>query len=247
MRLQYIKDVLNNNYVGINVYSDMVQPYLSELKEYIDNDKLYEVLLNNQRTRDHNTWHITVINVFEYNALASSIGMKTFLERLDNLFKTDIDDILLKGFGKAERNGNVAYYVVCESDFLASIRDSFGLSTLDFHCTLGFNRKDVHGVRKNQILNKDSKFIRRVRDFYYENGKTFDFINDIKNLGKTLQKIDVVSITDTHMTIHSDGSCYGIGLIDEGLGDILFIVSQYYGEIDRYLNQYEIEKALGQQ
>jgi len=246
MKLTYIKDVLNNNYVGIDLNQNVVAPYLNELEEYIDNEKLYKTLIANQQLRDHNTWHITVINVFEYNALVSSIGMKNFLERLDNLFVMEVEDVIFKGIGKAERNGNIAYFIVCESDFLTSVRDSFGLPNQDFHCTLGFNRKDVHGVRKNVVIDKKPKLIKKVAELYYKNNKSFNFINEIKNLNTTLDKIEVVSITDTCLTIQSNNTFYGIGLVDNGDGDILYVVSEYPCEEDKYINQYQIEKILGQ-
>ena len=246
MKLNYIRDTIGNNYVGIDLYENLVQPYLDELKDYIDDEKIYESLIANQKLRDHGSWHITVINVFEYNSLANSIGMKTFLERLESIFKMEIEDIIFKGVGKAERNGNIAYYVVCESDFLASIRDSFGLVIQDFHCTIGFNRKDVHGVRKNEIIEKKPKLIKKIAELYYKNNKSFDFINEIKNLDTSLDKIEVVSITETCLTVKSGNVCYGIGLLDSGDGNILRVVSEYPCEESKILNQYQVEKILGQ-
>lgn len=243
-RLQYIKDVLGNNYVGIDVYEEQVSPFLQQLKDYVDDDKEFEILTANQKLRDHGDWHITVINVFDYNDLAKSLGMKTFLERLDAIFKMEVTDINFKGIGKAERNGNTAYFVVCESDFLNSIRDSFKLNPIDLHCTLGFNRKDVHGVRKNQILENKSKFLKTISNLYYKD-KTLSFLNDVRNLRISLDNIEVLSITDSTITIRSNNVCYGISLIDNGSGDELWVVSQYEDKDKKSINQYQIEKILG--
>jgi hypothetical protein len=243
-RLQYIKDVLGNNYVGIDVYAEEVAPYLQKLKDYIDDDKQFEILTANQKLRDHDKWHITVINVFDYNDLAKSLGMKNFLERLDNIFKMEVNDIDFKGIGRAERNGNEAYFVVCQSDFLNSIRDSFKLNPIDLHCTLGFNRKDVHGVRKNEILENKPKFLKTISNLYHKD-KSLSFINDIQNLGMKLDNIEVLSITDTVLTIRSNDVCYGISLINTGDEDVLRIVSQYADNGSKSINQYQIEKILG--
>ncbi len=243
-RLQYIKDVLGNNYVGIDVYEEMVSPFLQQLKEYVDDDKEFEILTSCQKLRDHDKWHITVINVFDYDNLAKTLGMKTFLERLDSIFKMEITDIDFKGIGKAERNGNIAYFIVCESDFIASVRDSFKLNAIDLHCTLGFNRKDVHGVRKNEIIENKPKFLKAISNLYYKD-KSFSFLNDIGNLGITLDNIEVISITNTAITIRSNNVCYCISLVNSGEKDVFWVVSEYTDSESKSINQYQIEKVLG--
>ena len=61
VRLEYLKDIVGNNYIGVNIYTDIVTPYLSQLEEILEDD--YDTYITNQSNRDHNKHHITVINV----------------------------------------------------------------------------------------------------------------------------------------------------------------------------------------
>lgn len=150
--LTYLKDRLGNNYLGIDLPIDIVDPYLIELKSEIPLQD-YNLLITNQQNRDHGQHHITVINVMEYNKLTKDMGVDKFINSLEPIFHYEIDDLEMLGVGKATKDANTAYFVVCESDKLDAIRTRFGLPKQDFHVTLGFNPKDVFGVRKNQLIN----------------------------------------------------------------------------------------------
>ena len=58
-RLEYLKDTVGNNYIGVNIYVDMVQQYLERLKSIIGDE--YDIYIKNQQNRDHGHYHITVI------------------------------------------------------------------------------------------------------------------------------------------------------------------------------------------
>lgn len=150
--LTYLKDRLGNNYLGIDLPIDIVDPYLSELKSKIPLED-YNLLIANQQNRDHGQYHITVINVMEYNKLTKDMGVDKFINSLEPIFHYEIDDLNMLGVGSAKKETNTAYFIVCESDKLDAIRIRFGLPKQDFHVTIGFNPKDVFGVRKNQLLN----------------------------------------------------------------------------------------------
>jgi len=150
--LTYLKDRLGNNYLGIDLPIDIVDPYLSELKSKIPLED-YNLLIANQQNRDHGQHHITVINVMEYNKLTKDMGVDKFINSLEPIFHYEIDDLNMLGVGSAKKETNTAYFIVCESDKLDAIRIRFGLPKQDFHVTIGFNPKDVFGVRKNQLLN----------------------------------------------------------------------------------------------
>lgn len=150
--LTYLKDRLGNNYLGIDLPIDIVDPYLSELKSKIPLED-YNLLIANQQNRDHGQHHITVINVMEYNKLTKDMGVDKFINSLEPIFHYEIDDLNMLGVGSAKKETNTAYFIVCESDKLDAIRIRFGLPKQDFHVTIGFNPKDVFGVRKNQLIN----------------------------------------------------------------------------------------------
>ena len=148
--LTYLKDSLGNNYVGINIPTAVVEPHLERLKEILGED--YEIFTQNQKTRDHEHYHITVINVMDCNRLSKEMGMANFVKSVELAFEFPIEDIEMLGVGKASKNENTAYFVVCQSDSLDAVRTRFNLPKHDFHITLGFNTKDVFGVPKNEIL-----------------------------------------------------------------------------------------------
>lgn len=149
--VSYLKDRLGNNYLGINVPYEIVEPYLTKLEELIGKEN-YEIFTKNQQQRDHGNYHITVINVMDYNKLSKDIGIDKFINSLELVFDYVIDDLEMLGVGMATKVDNSAYFVVCQSDKLDAIRTRFGLGKQDFHITLGFNPKDVFGVSKNKTI-----------------------------------------------------------------------------------------------
>lgn len=149
--LTYLKDTIGNNYVGINIPEVVVEPHLEKLKEILGEED-FEVFTQNQKMRDHGHYHITVINVMDYNRLSKEMGMSNFVQSLELIFKYDIEDLEMMGVGTASKNDNTAYFIVCQSDSLDAVRSRFNLTKQDFHATLGFNIKDVFGVPKNVVI-----------------------------------------------------------------------------------------------
>ncbi len=178
--LNYIKDTVGNNYLGISMPPGMVQSFLNELKDIIGEDD-FEVYTNNQKNRDHGSYHITVINVMDYNKLSKEMGVDKFVNSLEPIFKYEIDDLKMMGIGTATKNENRAYFVVCESEKLDSIRSRFNLPKHDFHVTLGFKWKDVFGVPKNQVISKDDKFLKLLKIEYYKKDN-WNFLRNIEIL-----------------------------------------------------------------
>tara|TARA_R110000772_G_scaffold43995_1_gene101181 strand:+ start:8039 stop:8524 length:486 start_codon:yes stop_codon:yes gene_type:complete len=155
-RIGYLKDVLGNNYLGLKFTENELSPFLSDLYEIVDNDNHYDTLTENQKRRDRrdgHDYHSTLISVMDYNKLSQQMGAE-FQKRVDIMFSLEITDLILKGVGTAERAGNQTYFVVLESPTLDECRSALGLPKIDLHITLGFNRKDVFGVRKDQVIKK---------------------------------------------------------------------------------------------
>ena len=140
--LTNLKDISGNNYLGIKIENGWVEPFLNELKEILGED--FSKYTNLQQQRDHNSYHITVINVMDYNRLTKEMGISNFINSLDLIFKYPIDDLQMLGIGTASRNENRAYFVVCRSEKLKAIRDRYGLPEQDFHITLGFKIGRAH-------------------------------------------------------------------------------------------------------
>jgi hypothetical protein len=150
--LTYLRDTIGNNYVGINIPEAVVEPHLEKLKEILGEED-FEIFTQNQKMRDHGHYHITVINVMDCNRLSKEMGMANFVKSVELAFEYPVEDLEMLGVGKASKNDNTAYFIVCQSDSLDAIRSRFNLTKQDFHATLGFNAKDVFGVPKNEIIN----------------------------------------------------------------------------------------------
>jgi len=150
--LTYLKDTIGNNYVGINIPEDVVQPHLEKIKDILGEED-FEIFTQNQKMRDHGHYHITVINVMDCNRLSKEMGMANFVKSVELAFEYPVEDLELLGVGTASKNDNTAYFIVCQSDSLDAVRTRFNLTKQDFHITLGFNAKDVFGVPKNVVIN----------------------------------------------------------------------------------------------
>ena len=149
--LTYLKDSIGNNYVGVNVPTAVVEPHLERLKEILGEED-YQIFTQNQKNRDHDHYHITVINVMDCNRLSKEMGMVNFVKSVELAFQYPIEDLEMLGVGTASKNGNTTYFIVCQSDSLDAVRTRFNLPKPDFHVTLGFNDKDVFGVPKNEVI-----------------------------------------------------------------------------------------------
>lgn len=236
----YLKDILNNNYVGIKVSNEIVQPYLNFLKEEIGEDN-YVTYTENQQNRDRGDYHITVINVMEFNKLNKELGMDKFVNSLDSVFKYEIDDLKLKGVGTATKNENRAYFIVCESEKLNAIRTRYELEPRDFHVTLGFKYKDVFGVRKNEVMKKSSKFLQLLAQEFYKR-ENWNFIKKIENYNlDPSSEVIPLKIEETFIKVKVDGMFMDVAYLD----DKFWIVTCYSANEDLpRLSETEIAKKL---
>ena len=239
--ITHVKDVLGNNYLGIDIPKHVVEPFLNELKDIVGDD--YDEFVKLKEDRDGANYHITVINVMDYNKLSKEMGVDKFVNSLDPIFKYPVDDLRLLGIGRAQRNENIAFFTICQSEKLQAIRNRFELADHDFHITLGFKYKDVFGVRKNEIFKKESKFIQLLRQEFYKN-EDFNFIRKIVNYELDPKaEIIPVKLTETTMKVKCEGYYLDIGYSEEG--ECLRIYTKYPidDELPR-LSETEIAKIL---
>ena len=96
--VNYLKDVLGNNYLGLDIPKHVVEPFLNELRDILGEDD-YAKFTENQIKRDGGHYHITVINVIDFNKLSNNIDK--FVNSLDPILKYPIDDLKLLGVGRA--------------------------------------------------------------------------------------------------------------------------------------------------
>lgn len=184
-RLEYIKDIANLNYVGVNIYADAVYPFLEKMKSYLGDN--YDEYVKNQQDRDRNHYHCTVFNVAELNQIISQdINNANILHQI--MADIEFDDFQMLGLGSAQKNENKAYFVVCRSQLIQELRRRFNLPEKDLHITLGFKWRDVFGVRKNNILADKEPFLDELYKYYKDFDTSFDFIKMIDGYDYDLSK-----------------------------------------------------------
>jgi hypothetical protein len=211
--ITHINDFLGNNYLGVKITG--IQTFLEEFKEILgEND--YDEYTKYQQERDHNSHHITIINVMEYNMLCKGIGMDKFVNSLDKVFKYGIDDLKMMGIGTAAKNENRAYFIVCKSDKLDAVRTRYGLEQRDLHITLGFKYKDVFGVRKNEVMKKNGRFLKLLSQEFYNN-ENWNFIRKIGNFDLDI-KADLipVALDKSKIKFKCDGYFIDISYLEDG-------------------------------
>lgn len=224
--LTTLKDVAGNNYLGINIPSGIIDPFLNQLEDILEDD--FDEYVALQKNRDGGHYHITVMPVMEYNRLSKNMGIDKFVNSLEVIFKHSINDIKLMGIGTAANGANQTYFIVCKSDTLEQIRNRYELPNHDFHITIGFKWKDVFGVRKNEVMKKDSKFIQILSQGYLEK-ENFNFLKKISNYEDNPDlEIIPIDITKNSIKIKVDNNVMDIGIID----DKLRIVAKYIDEKD---------------
>jgi hypothetical protein len=206
VRIEWIKDLVGANYIGVNIYNDAVTSFLDKMKEFTGDS--YEEYVKNQQDRDRNHYHCTIFNVAETNKILKDINNVNIINQIMNDFI--IDDFKMLGLGSAQRNENKAYFVVCKSEQLQAIRRRFDFEEKDFHVTLGFKWKDVHGVPKNQILKDKEPFKEELAKYYFDFGESFDFIKELDNYDYDLTKsLFPTKITDTYANFRI-GNDFGV-------------------------------------
>lgn len=217
MRLGYIKDIAGSNYLGVNVYRDTVNAFMDDLRYYTEDQ--FDAYVSNQQNRDRGHYHITVMSVMEFNSVSNSIGIGNFVEDLESIFNYDFDDVKLMGLGCAERSTNKAYFIVVQSEKLQLFREKYNLPRKDFHITVGFLHKDVHGVPKNQVLPPINLFKNILSNKYFINNETFDFIKDIDNYdGDENATIEPIKLLDSYIVLRiSNNSYISVSLVDNQL------------------------------
>jgi len=214
--IEYIQDTLGSNFLGVKIPTTEVQVFLDKLKGILGDS--YDEFRKYQQDRDKGEFHITLMNVMEYNQLSKEFGMDKFINSLDPVLKFQLSDIKLLGIGKAEKHGNTAYYIVVQSEQLGQIRKHYDLPEKDFNISIGFKFKDVHGVRKNEILKEESSFLKELKKKYRSEGESFEFIKGIKNFkGDFFKLIEPIKINDTNAIFRIGMDYYQISLVDNSL------------------------------
>lgn len=201
-RIEYIKDSIGNNYIGIKFYDTEVYKYLDDLRDHLGED-VAEEYMSYQKKRDNNSYHITILNVMEYNKIVSEMGMDKAVNYFDDIFKNYIiDDLRLLGIGTVKRNENEAFFIACKSEKIDKLRETLLLDKKDLHITIGFKYKDVFGVPKDTIITKDTTFLKLLSKQFYKN-ENFEFVKNLYGYNLMYEDyiIEPIKLSDNWMTL----------------------------------------------
>jgi hypothetical protein len=144
------------------------------------------------------------------------MGIDGFVNSLDLIFKYEIDDLKMLGIGRAQKNEDIAFFVVCRSEKIDAVRERYGLSKKDLHITIGFRHRDVFGVSKSEVLKKSGKFLQLLRQEFYKM-ENWNFVRDISGFDSD-RKADIVpvEISETVAKLRCGEDYIGVAYIEDG-------------------------------
>ncbi len=154
LQITKLSDSQGQVYIGALVSRAELLPYLSQLKAILADD--FERYRTNQAARDHQSFHMTLINPIEYQHVDKQL-IEQLLNASTNINFSSHLRVTLLGLGKAEKAEKRSYFVVAQSSDAQLIRQRFLLSDKDLHVTLGFEPSDIYDVKKNSSTLVDLK------------------------------------------------------------------------------------------
>jgi len=146
LSIRKLADSQGQVYLGALVSRTELLPYLAQLKTILTGD--FERFRANQAARDHQSFHITLINPIEYQHVDKQLVEQLLSPSINISFSSQLQVSLL-GLGKAEKADKSSYFVVAQSNDAQLIRQRFLLNHKDFHVTLGFDPSDIYDVKKD--------------------------------------------------------------------------------------------------
>lgn len=135
-----IKELADNQglkYLAGLVNRADIEQYLTQLQIILGDE--FESYRHHQSARDHSSFHVTLVNPYEYQALADKGKVVNHKIRVQ-----------LHGLGRVSKDDNTTYFVVASSPDGQFLRQNLLLKEKDFHVTLGFKSQDVYGVAKDK-------------------------------------------------------------------------------------------------
>lgn len=126
-------------FLKIKIDKKEISHYIQRLKDYLR--EKYEIIYSNKAKRDGDNYHITIFSWIECKKIKDYISV---------ISGQIINDIEYVGIGRATDGVNETYYIVVKSDQIDMLRNEYGFSKKDLHITLGFDKVDLHNVKKDE-------------------------------------------------------------------------------------------------
>lgn len=137
LEIQELSDNTGLKYLAGIVNKADIEQYLNKMRVILGDE--FEAYRHHQSARDHGSFHVTLVNPYEYQALANKDAAVNQKIRVQ-----------LHGLGRVSQGEHTAYFVVASSSDGQFLRQKLLLQNKDFHVTLGFKTQDVFGVAKDQ-------------------------------------------------------------------------------------------------
>lgn len=226
-KISNVENIYKEIFLAIIIDEDIIKPYLNELKDILGQDK-YDKYTDNLKKRNLDKFLLVVIDPDEYKMLCHKIGISIFVNSLEKILNTEIDDLKMLGIGVAEKNEDKSYYIVCKSDKLDEIRNIYNLPPKDFHITLGFNYNDVFGVRKNLLLKKTPVFLKKLKMEYLKK-RNWEFVKNIQNFDLNVNdELIPIELNDRYIKFKCGDYCIDVSWLDD-IKDF-YVLTKYYDD-----------------
>ena len=147
VKVATLTDNQGQMYLGARVNRAELLPYLTQLKDMLKDD--FQSYRANQATRDHQSFHMTILSPKEYQLADKALVEKLLAPNFNSNFSSQLNVALL-GLGNVEKDNKNTYFIIAHSNDAQLIRQRFLLKAKDFHVTLGFNPNDIYGVKKDK-------------------------------------------------------------------------------------------------
>jgi hypothetical protein len=140
-KCEILKDKIGQSYLAVDIGEEQ---YSSFAQFMLSNNFHQDV--ERKLTRDKGCYHVTLINAAQWGDLTKRELADEVLQSLNGKELS----FICHGIGRAEKEGHNAHFVILENQEINQFRAKYNLKPHDFHMTLAFNEKDVHGVPKNK-------------------------------------------------------------------------------------------------
>ncbi len=183
--IQIKEDKANQRYLAFQVsdididYERILSHHIQEIKKKLKEKKCPDDLIEkinvidymqNQKNRDNDTYHVTVMNVAFWNKLTQE-DQNSLLQDIHSTLLISQEFIKPIGIGCQFNEKDISIFEVLKiddnlNDVIQEYRNKYDIPSQDYHMTLGFSRKDVHRKPKTEnelFIHYENHFIKKIK------------------------------------------------------------------------------------
>lgn len=195
-KIKYLNDINNNRSIGITFPKSEIQTYLTEMYSELGGDKAKEYN-NNLLLKNQDSYILTIITKAEIESMNAEVNIENLANAFENIFDTNVYDIVFNGVGKYTKDYKVVYYISIRSQTIDDIRNNLLLPKRNLFITIGFSHRDIYVVDKVKLLEPRNNFLEELKKEYIKDLNSFDFVKYLdKYPGSELDNIEIVKLND---------------------------------------------------